>query len=323
MNKIGSKYNMLSASAGLLSAVLFLGMFVFKSILFQQILMLLSPVALAIPALAMGVNAVLIASLIGAIAILVIEPNLVMMYLILDVIPVIAMTYLFIRVYENKENPTNISIGKILSIMSLLCMILMTVFIVLFPYQQAAEIIGIQATSLKDLLFQMFSQTLVKPESLPKEDWDNVINVMASYFPSALFLTWLFRSIVCMIFAQWIVSLKDKMLRGTPDYSQIDLPKWVILPIPVLLALILVGGDSLKYVMDNAFIVMLTPFLCLGLSQVHLFARKLKGFGMPLLVVFYIIFFLGYGYAVLVVSLLGIFEFFINQKLIKDKNLKE
>ncbi len=323
MNQLGKKYIALSSVAGIASALMFISMLIFPSLFVRQIAVLISPIALAIPALAMGLNAAIIASFVGTIILFIAFGGVALMYLIVDVAPVLAITYLFIRVYENKENPTSLSIGKIISIMSLICAVLMTLFMLMFPYQQSASTMGIEAASLKDFFYQVISKSLAMPEGIDASLWEQMIETIVSYFPSALFVTWLSRAVISMIIAQWLVSSKDKMLRATPDYTQIEIPMWALIPLPFLMIATFIGGEVMNYISENALIIMLTPFLCLGLSQVHLFARRFKTFGLAILIVFYIIFFSGYGYAILIVSLLGIFEFFINQKLIKDKKIKE
>ncbi len=323
MNNLGSRYMMLSGVAGLASAVLFIAMLIFPSLFIRQIAAIISPAALGMVALSMGLNAALIASAVGTILVLLAFPNAGFIYLVLDAVPVLIITYLFIRVYENKENPTNLSIGKIISIISLVCCVCMVAFLFLMPYQVAATALGIEFGSIKEFFFNTFTSQLKIPQGFDKDAYDMAMDTVASYFPSVLFLSWFFRVIIAMMIAQALIASKDKMLRATPEYAQIEIPKWAIIPLPILLLIALTGSEDVKYIGNNALMIMLTPFLCLGLAQVHLFARKLKAFAVPLLVVFYVIFFSGYAYAMLAVSLLGIFEFFINQKLIKDKISRE
>ncbi len=323
MNNLGSKYITYSSVAGLFSALLFIGIFVFGSLFMRQTFAMISPIALAVAGLSMGMNALLIACAVAIAVVMVAMPSAVIIYFIIDVLPLVLMTYLFIRVYVNKEKPVNLSIGSILSIMSVIATILMIGFLGLFPFEIIAEELGVSAGSLKEFFFMNFSAQLPKPEGVDASDWNAVIETITGYFPSALFVTWLFRIVVVMVLAQWIVSRKDKMLRATPNYSALEIPSWAIFPVIGLAVGAFVSGGDLRYILENALIVSATPFLCLGMAQVHLFARKFNAFGFFILVVFYIVFFSGYAYAMLLVSLLGIFEFIINQKLIKDKILKE
>lgn len=311
--------------AGVLSAVLFISVFMIPSLFIRQVAALISPIALAVPALSMGLNAVMIASGFGLLLISLAVPSVALLYLLVDVMPVVAITYLFIRVYENKDQPTSINIGRILTVMTVICCALMAAFLYLFPYQLLSDDMGMNAVSLEDFFYQLFSAQLVLPQGVDPVAWDRVIRMIVGHFPAALFLSWLFRAIVCMIIAQWAVTKWDRMLRATPDYSRLEIPRWAILPLPFLLVALLVTSGSSKYVAANALSVMLTPFLFLGLAQVHLFARRFKQAGIVILIFFYLVFFSGYAYAMLLVSLLGIVEFFINYKLIKSKtlNLKE
>ncbi len=312
-----------STVAGVISALLFIGMFLFPSVFVRQLLALISPLSLALVGLSMGLNAAIIASGVGGMIMIVAFPSATIMYYIIDAIPVLAITYLFVRVYENKENPVNLSIGKILSIMSLACCGFMIVFLLVLPYQQLGEAAGIKAETLPEFLYALLSNQFPVPKNMDVELWKKMINTVVSYFPSALFVSWLFRAIVVMVIAQQLVASKDKMLRGTPDYSKIELPLWTVIPVIVFGIGTVVTSGNMEYIFNNSFVVMLLPFSCLGLAQVHQFVRRFKIFALPLLVVFYIILFSGYTYGMLLVSLLGLFEFFINQKLIKDKILRE
>jgi TM2 domain-containing membrane protein YozV len=77
--------------------------------------------------------------------------------------------------------------------------------------------------------------------------------------------------------------------------------------VAVVVAAVLVRGD-LGYITANAVVVLLIPFVCLGLAGIHRWARGRPNAG-TLLAAMYGLLFLAFGWAAVAVAGLGLVRF--------------
>tara|TARA_B100000676_G_scaffold305066_1_gene358472 strand:+ start:244 stop:1182 length:939 start_codon:yes stop_codon:yes gene_type:complete len=143
-------------------------------------------------------------------------------------------------------------------------------------------------------------------EGQPVEIQQKVIANLVLILPGTVALSWLVMLVVNGVLGQGLVSRFKRNLRPSPDFAMLELPNWLC----ILGAVLLIGATllpgSLGYFAKNAAFIMALPFFLVGLSVIHVAARRLSA-GMLLLVLFYILMML-FGWPVILVAFLGLIE---------------
>jgi uncharacterized protein YybS (DUF2232 family) len=105
---------------------------------------------------------------------------------------------------------------------------------------------------------------------------------------------------------QGLVSRFQRNLRPSPDFAMLELPNWLsVLGAALLIGAILLPG-SFGYFAKNAAFIMALPFFLVGLSVIHVAARRLSA-GKLLLVFFYLLMLL-FGWPAIFVAFFGLIE---------------
>ena len=143
-------------------------------------------------------------------------------------------------------------------------------------------------------------------EGQPVEIQQKIIANLVLILPGTVALSWLVMLVVNGVLGQGLVSRFKRNLRPSPDFAMLELPNWL----SILGAVLLIGATllpgSLGYLAKNAAFIMALPFFLVGLSVIHVAARRLSA-GMLLLVLFYILMML-FGWPVILVAFLGLIE---------------
>lgn len=143
---------------------------------------------------------------------------------------------------------------------------------------------------------------------LPAERRKQAVEAWASLFPAMVVGSWLVMSMLNAVGAQALVARLGHARRATPAYRELELPDWPgIALVAVVVAAVLTDGD-VGYVAANLMVVLLIPFVCLGLAGIHRWAS-----GRPnarlVLALAYGLLILANGWAAAAVAGLGLVRF--------------
>lgn len=131
-----------------------------------------------------------------------------------------------------------------------------------------------------------------------------VVALWVPLLPGLLATVWLLVAVLNAVLAQWGLTRAGRNLRPTPAYQALELPPWLAGALLAVVAAALVAGGDFGYVAQNAAVVLLVPYVLLGLAGVHGMVRQRPNGGV-LLALFYGVFFIVFGWAVLIVAGLG------------------
>lgn len=122
----------------------------------------------------------------------------------------------------------------------------------------------------------------------------SVIETVAPFFPSALFVFWLIMMVVNAALAQGILVRWKRNLRPTPDITQVELPN--ILPIAIAAAgiIALLGEGTSAYAARNLVVIFSVPFFFSGLGVIHALMRRVADSILPLVLFYVFLLFLGW-----------------------------
>jgi hypothetical protein len=133
-----------------------------------------------------------------------------------------------------------------------------------------------------------------------------IVDMMSPMFPGALGVSWLVMTILNAVIAQNLLAKRNKAIRPTPAYVDLQLPQWMSWPLIAAAALALLGAGEMEYTGRNLAMILALPFFLLGLAVIHTWSRGRPG-GKMVLVALYIVLVLS-GWATLVVAGIGLVE---------------
>lgn len=139
----------------------------------------------------------------------------------------------------------------------------------------------------------------------PVEMRQMAVALWVPLLPAMLAAVWLLVAVLNAVLAQWALTRTGRNLRPTPAYQGLELPDWVAGALVVAAVTMLVAEGSLGYLARNAAALLLVPYVLLGLAVVHGAVRGRPNGGM-VLALFYGVFVIVFGWAVLVVAGLGL-----------------
>ncbi len=143
-------------------------------------------------------------------------------------------------------------------------------------------------------------ETEVGPEAR-----EAIVALWVPFLPAMVAAAWLVVSVGNGAFAQAMLVRGGRNLRPTPSYSAVEVPDWVAAVLVAGVAGAWIGDGSLGYAARNVAAFALVPYVFLGLAGVHGAVRDRPN-GTMLLAVFYGLFFLVFGWAVVIVAGLGL-----------------
>lgn len=143
---------------------------------------------------------------------------------------------------------------------------------------------------------------------LPADQRAKVVGWWTPLFPAMVVGSWLIMAVVNATGAQGLLVRLGHARRPKPAYRELWLPDWLAIGLVAMaVAAILVGGD-VGYVAANAVVVLLIPFVLLGLAGIHRWAAGRPNAGM-LLAATYGLLILAFGWAAAAVAGLGLVRF--------------
>ena len=140
----------------------------------------------------------------------------------------------------------------------------------------------------------------------PAEMQQALIDNVALILPGTVALSWLVMLVINGVLGQGLVARFERNLRPSPDFAMLELPNWLtVLGAALLIGAILLPGTLGYFAKSTAFILAL-PFFLVGLSVIHLAARRISA-GTLLLVLFYLLMLL-FGWPAVFVAFFGLIE---------------
>ena len=134
-----------------------------------------------------------------------------------------------------------------------------------------------------------------------------IIFVLKNYMSGVMATSWAIMFVINAIVAQVILARTGYNRRPIIRLQEIDLPSWFLLLVAFTgLAAMILGGHPLGLLAQNLLILVSFPFFLLGLGTVHVYCSGRERRRM-LLGVFYG-FMILFGWLVLFVTILGVFE---------------
>ncbi len=172
----------------------------------------------------------------------------------------------------------------------------------------AAALTNLSAeTGIKDAVSSYLDAVIahVQPE-FPAANRDQVVAVLAPFFPAEMAGSWMLMVILNAVLAQSLLSRSGRALRPSPAFSDLELPQWASWPLVAAAAVALIGPGEVEYIGRNLAMILAMPFFFLGLAVVHALVRRLA-FPAMALVVFYLLLLLT-GWPVVLVAGIGVVE---------------
>lgn len=167
---------------------------------------------------------------------------------------------------------------------------------------------GFEAT-VRDGLARVLSAIVgASPDGgAPSGDVRDAAARWAPVLPGGLAASWVFRSVVSALIAQWVATRMNRALRPTPRYVETFLPPALSVALAAVLALGWVLPGDAGYAARNMALVLAAPFLAQGLTVIHVAVRSTRHPG-GWLAAFYVVFLFASGLAVLAMIGLGLVD---------------
>lgn len=134
---------------------------------------------------------------------------------------------------------------------------------------------------------------------------DTLLALWVPFLPAMVGAAWIVVSIANAAVAQWLLVRTGRSLRPSPAYQAVSVPDWMVGALVAAVVAAALTEGSLAYLARNLTAVLLVPFVFQGLAWVHGATRRRPNSGL-LLALFYGVFFLMFGWAVVAVAGLGL-----------------
>ena len=148
------------------------------------------------------------------------------------------------------------------------------------------------------------TSTILKgqPAEMQQALIDNVVPIL----PGTVALSWLVMLVINGVLGQGLVARFERNLRPSPDFAMLELPNWLtVLGVALVIGAFLLPG-TLGYFAKSAAFILALPFFLVGLSVIHVAARRISA-GTLLLVLFYLLMLL-FGWPAVFVAFFGLIE---------------
>ena len=143
-------------------------------------------------------------------------------------------------------------------------------------------------------------------QSQPDEMQQALIDNVALILPGTVALSWLVMLVINGVLGQGLLARFERNLRPSPDFAMLELPNWLtVLGVALVIGAFLLPG-TLGYFTKSAAFILALPFFLVGLSVIHVAARRISA-GTLLLVLFYLLMLL-FGWPAVFVAFFGLIE---------------
>ncbi len=107
----------------------------------------------------------------------------------------------------------------------------------------------------------------------PEPQIETAVGAVAPLFPSVVLVSWMIMVVVNGALAQGALVRFGHNRRPTPRVSEIELPRWALVPVAAGLALAILGDGTAAHFGSNLSLVLCLPFFFVGLAVIHAYAR--------------------------------------------------
>lgn len=290
----------LAAAAGLLSALMFLSLV--KGIALGAVLSYAAPLPLIMAGLAFGMGALVTAGLVAAVAVAAVAGGFsAVPFAVAAALPALVVTNRALLRRQAADGSVHwYPPGLVLAWLTAAGLALLLCGTALL----AGSPDGIEGSVTKVLANAL---DLMAAE-LPADQRAKVVGWWTPLFPAMVAGSWLIMAVVNACGAQGLLVRLGHARRPAPAYRELWLPDWSAIGLVAMaVAAILVGGD-VGYVAANAVVILLIPFVFLGLAGIHRWARGRPNAGY-LLAATYGLLILAFGWAAAAVAGLGLVRF--------------
>lgn len=254
----------LGLAAGLLSALLFLSLV--KGIALGFVLSYVAPLPLMMAGLALGMGASVTAGLVGAVVVALGFGGMsALSFLAAAALPALVVTNRALLWRQPQDGPTEwYPPGLILAWLTAAVLALMCI---------GAILVAGHPEGVKGWVTETIGRTLdLLATELPPDERPKVAGWWSSFFPAMVCASWLVMIVANATGAQGLLVRLGRNRRPSPVYRQLWLPDWLAgLMVVAALASQVIGGD-VGYVGGNVALVVLIPFMFLGLAGIHQWA---------------------------------------------------
>jgi len=281
-----TKPSAMAVVAGALGAALLVAFFQ-GSILGIGVGAVLSPVPLAMTALGLGLVYLPVAVVGGAVAITVLTGSfaLAVVYLLIDAMPVIALSRL--GAFKSSDANANLdgnNLGLRVCFLALTAALFLSLALFFMPHAD-----GIEA-AVRGWVEKIFA-AMPQPASISATDFaamrDQFVKSAAGFLPAGGAWNWILRSIISVAVGQHLLSRMNTALWPTPAYRSFAVPGWYLIVFAVAAIAGLVSQGDASYVIGNAAIALCLPLFLQGLAVVHCGLGRMR-YGTAGLIAFYV-----------------------------------
>lgn len=283
-------------AAGLSSAVIYLMVVVAQSM--GVLLIYLTPLPVVLLALTQGLLPAVFGAVVGLVAVAAVKLGAVPSYAVVMVLPSLILGHMALLWRTDEKGKVRWSQPG--TILAALAMTGATLLLILAAWLSSNGV-GVEAVvgrHVGEFVDQVASD-------IPGTMRASLVATWNALFPAMAGFLWLMMSVLNGVLAQWIATRTKQALRPTPVYSGLDLPPWYSAVIAVSAVVGLVGSGDVAYMGRNIAVLLLAVFVFVGLAAVHPWLKS-RNNGAMLLGLFYVAFFVLFGWAVIAVAGLGL-----------------
>jgi hypothetical protein len=240
------------------------------------------------------------------------HPYLGGIYIVSDAMPVIIIIAL--ATYYNKKQVKN-PLGKLVSWVNLFGAVGAGAISQMIINNMSLQGVDVE---LSQGIYEMLEQGFVASGN--NELVTTLINSLVPFFIYMVTISWLTHVLLGAAVGD-VVARKIGKTILKPDFKNFRVPNWSIVIIPLFAILGLISDGNVRYLGINISLILTTPLTLQGLAYCHRKIEKIR-FASALMILFYIILFFIGLWAVAVLLVFGIVEYFSNRDKIDEQSLK-
>lgn len=132
-----------------------------------------------------------------------------------------------------------------------------------------------------------------------------LIALWVPFLPAMVCASWVLMTVLNGVLAQAGLVRASRSRRPSPAYAVLELPDWVAWGLLVAAVMAMLSDGSMGYGARNIAVLLLVAYVFPGLAWIHRSLRS-RPAGVPWLALFYGVFFVAFGWAVIVVAAIGL-----------------
>lgn len=291
----------LALAAGLCSALMFLSLA--KGVALGAVLSYWAPLPLMMAGLALGMRASTLAAGVAAVAVAAVAGGFsVVPFAVAAVLPALLVTNRALLWRTAQDGSAEwYPPGLVLAWLTAAGLALMLTGTALVAGSSPDGVEGTVAKVIGQALDQLAA-------GLSAEERKRVAGWWTPLFPAMVIASWLVMSVLNATGTQGLLARMGRARRPSPAYGQLELPDWLGAGLVVAAGTAIVVRGDIGYVATNALVVMLVPFVLLGLTVIHRWAKGRPNAGLVLAATYGLLIVM-FGWAAAAVAGLGLVRF--------------